>query len=178
MNLCNLKVSYASKDATKYAISRWHYRGKIPPGPYISYSVYEDGKFIGVVLFGNSAAPALSKRYNLNRNEVCELSRIALDKHKTHVSKIVKIAINQGHKGTLYKACNFIYIGDTGSPSNVLYFINGSNIPVHCRTHATINEEAKKRSTQVKIKPKQIYVFPLENRKKYLYLKKELKQGV
>lgn len=55
--------------------------------------MWENDVFIGVVLFGQGATPEIGSPYGLKGTEICELTRIALNKHKTPVSRIISIAL-------------------------------------------------------------------------------------
>jgi hypothetical protein len=87
-----------------------------------------------VALFSRGASPGLGRRYNLDQNELCELSRIALTAHSIEVSRFVKIAVaflkknspalrmivsfadpGNSHHGGIYQAGNWIYTG-TSTP--------------------------------------------------------------
>lgn len=129
----NLRLDWATHKAAKYAVLNWHYSGKMPSGKSVKIGVWENGKFIGVVMFGLGAGHATrGERYGLRKtHEVAELTRIALTKHVTPVSKIIAIAIklftkrcpgirliisfadmmDQGHHGGVYQASNWIYAG-------------------------------------------------------------------
>ena len=61
--------------------------------PLVKIGCWEDADYIGCVLFGRGASPYLGKQYGLTQLECCELVRIALRKHETPVTRIVKIAI-------------------------------------------------------------------------------------
>lgn len=126
-----LLIDWASHEAAKYACENWHYSKCLSAGKSVKVGVWENDKFIGVVVFGLGATPNLSKSYNLSMTECCELTRVALSKHMTPVSKIVSIAIRflkktnpglrlivsfadysgQNHVGTIYQAGNWIYSG-------------------------------------------------------------------
>ncbi|RBB38895.1 protein Mom [Burkholderia reimsis] len=120
----------------------WHYSKRMPMPPLVRVGVWESGKFIGCVLFGRGASPQLGTPYGLTQLECCELVRIALTKHVTPVSRIVKLAIkllrenspglrlivsfadaNQGHHGGIYQAGNWLYLGK--SAASVEYFHEG-----------------------------------------------------
>ena len=126
----NLKIDWATHEAAKYACENWHYSKCMPAGKLVKIGAWENGKFIGVVLFGLGATPNLSKSYNLKMIECCELTRVALTRHLTPVSKIVAIAIRflkktnpglrlvvsfadtaQGHHGGIYQAGNWLFSG-------------------------------------------------------------------
>ena len=138
----DLKIDWATHDAAKFACEKWHYSKCIPVGKLVKVGAWENGKFIGVVLFGRGATPNLGSPYGLNQDECVELVRIALTKHETPVSKIAAFAIkwlkksnpklrlivsfadqSQGHHGGIYQAGNWVY-GGTGSPAT-FYMIHG-----------------------------------------------------
>jgi hypothetical protein len=99
----------------------------------VRIGVWEDGKFVGAVLFGVGAGHSTSgDKYGLKRtHEVAELVRVALRAHRAPVSKIVSIALKmlkrqspgirlvvsfadehaQGHVGGIYQAGNWVYAG-------------------------------------------------------------------
>jgi len=141
MNKNNLKIDWATYKAAKYACKKWHYSKCLPIGKLVKIGVWEQNKFIGVVIFGRGSAPNLGKAYNLTQTQCVELVRIALSDHKTPVSRIVSIAIKmlkksncnlklvvsfadpeQGHSGGVYQAGNWIYSGDSGKSTE--YLIN------------------------------------------------------
>lgn len=88
-----LRIDWASHEAARYACENWHYSKSIPAGKLVKVGVWENDKFIGVVLFGRGANQNLSNAYGLPQDEACELVRIALTKHGTPVSKVMAIAI-------------------------------------------------------------------------------------
>jgi hypothetical protein len=127
---CDLKIDWATHDAARYACEHWHYSECMPAGKLVKVGAWENGKFIGVVLFGRGATPNLGRPYNLQQDECVELVRIALAHHQTSVSRISAIAIkflkrsnprlrlivsfadqSQGHHGGIYQAGNWIYNG-------------------------------------------------------------------
>ena len=84
----------------------------------------------------------LPGEYRLKMTECAELCRVALDKHRTPVTRILAIAIrmlkrempglrllvsyadlNQGHLGKIYQASNWIYVGTTGHEAGIM--LNG-----------------------------------------------------
>jgi hypothetical protein len=181
-----LKIDWASHDAAKYACENWHYSRCIPKSKLSKVGVWENDKFIGVVIFGCGATPNLGKPYNLEQNQCIELVRIALTKHQTPVSRIVSIAIklmhrsnpnlrlivsfadvSQGHHGGIYQAGNWIYSG-TGNEAK-FYMIKGKL--THPRTLGLAGliqnlDGAKKRdpNASVVIVPgKHRYLMPLNN---------------
>ena len=142
MSKSDLIVDWATHAAAKYACENWHYSGCLPMGKLVKVGAWEDGKFIGVVIFGRGATPNLGKPYGLDQTECVELVRIALRDHATPVSKIAAIAIrmlkksnpnvrlivsfadrSQGHHGGIYQAGNWVYNGE-GQPAT-FYMIKG-----------------------------------------------------
>jgi hypothetical protein len=134
MNAPSLKIDWATHEATTHAVLNWHYSRKMPKAKLVKVGAWEDGRFIGVVLFGSGAGNSTNgARYGLAATgDVAELVRVALRDHKTPVSRIVSLALKflrrvnpglklvvsfadtaQGHHGGIYQAGNWIYCGVT-----------------------------------------------------------------
>lgn len=174
-----LKITWATYDAAKYACTHWHYSKCLPACDLIKIAVYEDNIFKGVVIFSRGAAKDLLKPYGLTQIQGCELTRIALTNHKTEVSRIVSIALKflkkhcpglrlvisfadptKNHHGGIYQAGNWIYTGM--SPDTRKYFQNGKW--KHCRT-AGNNQSVK--GLLSKVTPgKHRYLMPLDDEMK------------
>lgn len=180
-----LKIDWATHDAAKYACEKWHYSKCMPVNKTVKIGAWEDEKFIGVIIFSPGANMNLFKTYNLSPFQGCELTRVALNKHKTPVSRIMAISLKflkkncpqlklivsyadtkQGHLGGIYQATNWVYVGLT-KPTTNEYFINGKwthNKSVHDKYgsagYKKINESSfiKKR----KQSPKHKYLMPLD----------------
>lgn len=138
-----LKIDWATHEAAKYACQNWHYSKCLPSSlqKRVAVGAWENGKFVGVVVFGHGANPQIGSPYGLTINQCVELTRIALIKnHATPVSKIVKIALSflkksqpgirlivsyadksHGHHGGVYQAGNWIYVGLTKGVPSLLY---------------------------------------------------------
>ncbi len=175
MSKVDLKIDWASHEAAKYACENWHYSKCLPVGKLVKIGAWENGKFIGVVLFGRGASPHLGTAYNLKQDKVCELLRIAMTNHISYISKIMALAIkflkksnsdlklivsfadpNQGHYGGVYQATNWIYTGKSASTTEL--FIN--NRWQHMRNgYHKMNEQTKKRIVEGKHR----YLMPLDN---------------
>ena len=140
-----LKCAYASHEAAKYACEHWHYSKCLPAGKLFKVGAWEDGRYIGVVIFSRGANNRLGNPYNLEQTECVELTRIALREHRHFVSEIMMQAIKklkemnpglrlivsfadteQGHVGGIYQATNWIYTG-MSAPADE-YIINGKRI--------------------------------------------------
>ena len=132
LNKVRLNIDYCSHKSAKFAVEHWHYSKSLQAGKLYKLGVWENDKFIGCIIFSQGNNPNLGKKYNIDKYEVCELTRIALSKHITSVSKIISIAIkllsrdnpklklvmsfadsNQNHLGIIYQASNFIFTGQT-----------------------------------------------------------------
>ena len=88
-----LRIDWATHEAAEYACKNWHYSRCLPAGKLVKVGAWEDGKFIGVVLFGRGASPTLGAKFALTQETCVELVRIALRNHKTEVSRIAAIAM-------------------------------------------------------------------------------------
>lgn len=156
MNKSVLKLDWASHKSAKFAVENWHYSKTMPAGKLVKVGVWENGQFIGVVLFGCGAGNSTNGlKYGLRAvAEMAELVRVALRPHETPVSRIISIAVKmlvqnnpklrllisfadrmeQGHHGGIYQAGNWIYVGDfTGCGG---YLIKGKRLhskSVHSR---------------------------------------------
>jgi hypothetical protein len=137
---CELKIDWASIDAAKFACINWHYSKSVPAGKSVKVGVWENGKFIGVVMFGRGATPEIGSPYGLQQTEICELTRVALTAHSTPVSRIMSIALKflrsknpglkmvvsfadvaQGHHGGIYQANGWLYLGGTQTHRYVVH---------------------------------------------------------
>ncbi len=125
-----LKLDWCSFDAVKYAVTKWHYSKAMPTGKLIKIGVWEGGLFVGAIIFSRGAAPQSHCPYGIERTEICELTRVALNKHAWPVSRMLAIAIKmlknkcpglrlivsyadpeQGHHGGIYAAGGWTYSG-------------------------------------------------------------------
>ncbi len=128
--LRGLVVSGCSHDAAAWAVEHWHYSGIMPTGKAVKYGVWEDTGFIGAVIYSRGASPYLGRWLGLESDEVCELTRIALDAHDVAVSHLIARTARdlaqtnpglraiisfadpvQGHSGRIYQASNWLYTG-------------------------------------------------------------------
>lgn len=124
-----LLVDFCDYRAAKFAVANWHYSKRMPIGKMIKLGVWENTRFIGVVIFARGNTPTLGKAYGLEMIEICELVRVAIHDHTCFVTKIISVAIkklklNEGlrlivsfadpsrsHLGIIYQAGNWIYTG-------------------------------------------------------------------
>lgn len=177
----SLKIDWATYEAAEYACKKWHYSKKMPVNKTVKVGVWEDNKFIGVVIFSPGATPALYKTYNITQQQGCELTRVALTKHKTPVSKILSLALKwlkksnpgmklvisfadtkEGHHGGIYQATNWIYVGNAGP--RLLPKYKGKFI--HERSLSVLVKQGKLKRSDcewVPAKPKHKYLMPLDD---------------
>lgn len=141
-NLTDIRIDWCDYNAAIFACKNYHYSKTMPAGKNIRFGVWEDEEFIGAVIFGVGVQNHLVTPYGLKPQEGCELTRVALSKHKTPVTKILAVTFklikkhfpkiklivsfadaNQGHLGKIYQAGNWIYTGN--SHSTPLFYLKG-----------------------------------------------------
>tara|TARA_A100000172_G_C3038356_1_gene109432 strand:- start:641 stop:1267 length:627 start_codon:yes stop_codon:yes gene_type:complete len=129
-----LFIDYCGYKLAVYSVMRWHYSRRMPKSKLVRFGVWENGTFIGAVIYGAGASPDLGKFLGCSQAQCCELVRVALAKHNTEVSKIVSYTLRKlkkdfpnlkavisfadpekKHKGTIYQAMNWQYVGKTAS---------------------------------------------------------------
>jgi hypothetical protein len=144
MGKADLRIDWATSDAARFACINWHYAKAVPVGKLVKVGAWEDGKFIGCVLFGRGANKNMPKPYGLGQDECVELVRVALTTHLTPVSKIMMFAVkflkrsnpgirlvvsyadlDSNHHGGIYQATNWVYEGLFGKDSVSAFIING-----------------------------------------------------
>jgi hypothetical protein len=149
----------------------------LPSGKLVKIGAWENGKFIGVVIFSRGASPHLLDKYGLTQYEGCELTRVALTKHEAPVSRILSIALRflrkqspklrlavsfadpeQGHHGGIYQATNWLYTGTSGV--TVEYFVRGKWRHVR-GAYALVKTSIKQWPTRERA-GKHRYIFPLD----------------
>jgi hypothetical protein len=127
-----LKLDWCSHAAAKYAVEHWHYSRSLRIFPNIAIGAWEDGAFIGALVFARGATGNLGKPYGLTTLACVELIRVALRRHCTPVSRLLAIAVklvqrketglrllvsfadqNYGHHGGIYQAAGWLYTGET-----------------------------------------------------------------
>lgn len=187
MEEVNLKLDWANHKATVFACKNWHYSKSVPAGKLVKIGVWENGSFRGVVLFSRGANKSIGSPYKLNQSQVCELTRIALNSHKTPVTKIVSIAlkmlkkfcpelklvvsyadVDQGHEGKIYKAGNWIYEGLFNAGTMGAFIFKGKK--THPKTiHSMYGTGSQRIEFLKKIDPK-VSVFITKGKHKFLWV--------
>lgn len=190
-NKVDFKMDWASHKAALYACRHWHYSKSIPAGKLVKVGAWENGKFIGVVIFSRGATVNIGKPYKMDQTEICELTRVALTNHVTPVTRIVAIAIrmlrkqspgmkliisyadvDQGHEGKIYQAGNWIYEGLKNVGTRGAFIIHGKKIhpkTLHSKygkgaqTLAFVRKNLDPNATEFKTAGKHKYLYPLDN---------------
>lgn len=144
-----LHVERVPLSLAREACQKWHYTQTLPTAGAYAFGVWENGTFIGAVVFGAGTARLMPAKYGLLPSECLELTRVALDEHVAPVSQIVAQCLKalreacpalrlvysyadpeQGHRGGIYQALNFIYTGSSNAQRELV--IEGKH--VHKRT--------------------------------------------
>lgn len=128
----SLRVDWCSYEAAKFSVKNWHYSRSLPASKLVKVGVWEDGSFVGCVIFSRGACNRLLRPFGLSQTEGCELTRVALSGHKAPVSRILRVAVKllkrkcpgmrivvsfadpaQGHHGGIYQASGWVFLGAT-----------------------------------------------------------------
>lgn len=194
MGKAELRIDWATHEAAKYACENWHYSGCLPVGKLVKVGAWEDGKFVGVLLYAWGMNKSLGAPYGLTMQECCELVRVALNKHEMPVSRMMAMALRflkqkspglrlvvsfsdptEGHHGGIYQACNWIYSGQ--SAANYEWRLDGKRL--NKRAYTGHNFGAAKMTVpfgavKVALVGKHRYLMPLDDemRKQILPLSK------
>ena len=136
MTRAPLRLAWIDTRAARYAVEHWHYSGTIPVASQAKLGVWEHDQFIGAIIFGKGSGQATNGlSYGLaERDQIAELTRIALRTHTTPVSRMISIAVRMirrqspglrllisfadpayGHNGAIYQASNWTYTGTTAA---------------------------------------------------------------
>jgi hypothetical protein len=128
------RLSWVDRLSIDYACRHWHYARATPAGRLMGLGVFENERFVGVIVFGRGATPKIGQPYGLEQGAVCELVRVALRDHRTPVSRLLAIALRllkrrcpgirlvvsyaaaeEGHYGGIYQAGGWVYEGPADS---------------------------------------------------------------
>lgn len=203
MKVKNFTVEYINRKAVKSFVEKYHYSHNINGiQSYHHFGLYSEGNFglpkmIGAMMYAMPSMPDTAAKYNpINPRKCMELRRlVCVDdtpkntesyfigktlrwlKRNTDLEVIISFADQHyEHSGTIYKASNFEYFGET-SKSRIL-MVDGKE--VHGRslnqTKRPYGRELKKRYEAgdeniywVPRKPKHIFVY---------YLNKKIKRKI
>ncbi|WP_230857943.1 Mom family adenine methylcarbamoylation protein [Yersinia intermedia] len=165
-------------------------------GKLVKVGAWEDGKFIGVVIFSRGANNHIGQPYSLQQDQVCELTRVALRQHISPVSQILAKAIkfladvcpglrlivsyadkDQNHHGGIYQATNWIYEGLFGAGTVGAFIIKGKK--THPRSVSakgvkqnleSIRQHLDPNAQEFKTSGKHKYLMPLDNKMKKILI--------
>ncbi|GIU69836.1 MAG: hypothetical protein KatS3mg002_1072 [Candidatus Woesearchaeota archaeon] len=181
----DLHIEFCSRQMAKFAVEKWHYSHKMPAGNSINFAVWENGQFIGAVVFGYGSNYNIANQYKLKHYEIRELCRVALTTHANPVTKILSICIKmlkenypeiqllvsyadseQGHIGKIYQANNWIYVGTTDEEpriklNNQIYHRKTIYNKYKTSSIYYLKENVDPNAEFVKSKLKYKYLFPL-----------------
>ena len=190
-----MRLTLATPQAIRYACKNFHYSKSVPSVQY-GFNVYNDSdEWCGVICFGGGATPRIGSPFGLCQGEILELVRVALNGKQEKTSRCVAAALkelhkrnpiikmvvsyaslDQNHKGIIYQATNWIYLGKIEGNNTKTIYINGRN--THKRTigskgwttniewlRENIDPEAK--IIESKGRHKYIYCFDKKLRKKW-----------
>lgn len=126
----SLRLDFCGLDAASYSVAKWHYSRSLPTPPRVNIGVWEQCEFIGAVIFSRGTARHGASALGVGHHEFAELTRVALRRHESPVSRILSIAIKivrkqcpglrvlvsfadpaQGHHGGIYQAGGWVFIG-------------------------------------------------------------------
>lgn len=190
--MTTLTVDWATHKAAAHACLNWHYAKAVPVGKLVKVGAWEDGRFIGVVIFSRGANNHIGQPYGLQQDQVCELTRVALRDHVSPVSQILAKAIkflatvcpglrlivsyadkDQNHHGGIYQATNWIYEGLFGVGTLGAFIVKGKK--VHPRSVAAkgvkqsieaVRQQLDPKAQEFKTSGKHKYLMPLDKKMK------------
>ena len=183
----SLRLDWCSYAAAKWAVENWHYSRSMPASKMVRVGVWEDGAFIGAVVFAIGANMSLGAPYGLTSLEVCELVRVALKAHKAPVSRIVAIALRmlkkhcpgtrlvvsfadpmEGHTGGIYQAGGWLYTGR--SSDSYEFRLNGKRLQKRAYTGFNFSDLKRQKlppgAVKVPTVGKHRYLMPLDTETK------------
>ena len=131
-----LHLDFCSHEAAKHAVLRWHYSHAMPAAKLVRIGVWENRRFVGVILYGSGANRHLSRPFGLEPTEACELVRVALAPGRSFpTSRCLAISLKllkrqspglqlivsyadtkEGHLGIIYQATNWLFLGASSQP--------------------------------------------------------------
>jgi len=177
-----LKLDWCSHEAAKYACEKWHYTQKLPVGKMVKVGIWENDVFVGVVIFAWGMNRNLGSPYSLEIVECCELVRVAMSKHQSSVTRVLRVAIaflkkqskglrlvvsfadpEQGHVRGIYQAGNWIYSGL--SSDGFEWILNGTRLNKRAYTGGNFGNpkmEIPDGAVKRKICGKHRYLMPLD----------------
>lgn len=193
-------VELVDRKEIKDFIEKWHYSHSIN-GLRSSYcfALYyfdkesESKVMIGAMIYGKLAMASVWKKYGSSEDDVIELRRLAMIdstarnsesyfigktlkwlKSNTTIKKVVSYSdLYYNHKGTIYKATNFVEVGQTSSGRKIVYndkiyhdkairskYTNGVLKPFAIKIKKALDTGD---AYYIKTPPKNIFIYTLRN---------------
>lgn len=140
-----IKLTLANAESIKFACLNYHYAKRVPIVA-IAFNVYEDSQYCGVICYGHGATPNLAGSLNKYHGQVIELVRVALNGKQKTTSECLAASIreikkrcplvefvvsyadsDQNHKGIIYQATNWLYLGLMNEGSLGEFIVKGKN---------------------------------------------------
>ena len=197
MGVKQLTIKAIPHKAAQNIIVERHYLHRKAPCSY-SWGLYDNDEIVGVIMYGTPSSAPLRRGIagDDEKDNVIELTRLWIDDKigknaesyligntvkKVKKEIVVSYAeIEQGHLGTVYQACSFLYRGLSAKRTN--WTVEG--IDKHCQTIAdkhTSEELKAKYGSKFKLVPrprKHRYVFINAKKKRRLELIDKLKYPI
>ena len=197
MGVKQLTIKVIPHKVAQDIIVERHYLHRKAPCSY-SWGLYDNDEIVGVIMYGTPSSAPLRRGIagDDEKNNVIELTRLWIDDKigknaesyligntvkKVNKEIVVSYAeIEQGHLGTVYQACSFLYTGLSAKRTN--WVVEG--IDKHCQTIADKHTSAElkaKYGSKFKLVPrprKHRYVFINAKKKRRLELIDKLKYPI
>ena len=197
MGVKQLTIKAIPHKVAQNIIVERHYLHRKAPCSY-SWGLYDNDEIVGVIMYGTPSSAPLRRGIagDDEKDNVIELTRLWIDDKigknaesyligntvkKVNKEIVVSYAeIEQGHLGTVYQACSFLYTGLSAKRTN--WVVEG--IDKHCQTIAdkhTSEELKAKYGSKFKLVPrprKHRYVFINAKKKRRLELIDKLKYPI
>lgn len=184
--MVDLLVSPCDTKASRFAVTHWHYSKTLPVGKCVQHGVWENNRFVGVVIYAWGANHNLAKPFGLDMVECVELVRVAMDQHQSPVSQVVSRSLAmlkeknpglrlvvsfadpyQNHHGGIYQAGNWVYTGAT-APKKDFVMPDGHVLNRRAYTGQQFGQGSASRAQLPKearpiiVPGKHRYVYPLD----------------
>jgi hypothetical protein len=178
-----LRLDFIQSAAARRAVEQWHYSKTMPVSKLVSIGVWEDGKFIGVIIYAWGSNKDLGTRYGLVSTECVELVRVAFRNHVTPVSRAMAISLRmlkrtspgvrlvvsfadpvQGHHGGIYQAMGWLFAGKTSPETE--WRLGGKRLNRRAFTGSNFGRGAHKPppgAIKVAVPPKLRYLYPMDD---------------
>jgi hypothetical protein len=183
-----MRLEKASLKAINYSCKNFHYSKSVPVNPF-AFSVFNDkNEWCGCILYSAGANPNIGKQFDLANGQIIELIRMALNGKQESTSKALALSLkilpkkmptvkmivsyadlDQNHKGTIYQATNWYYLGLQKPTGRAAFIINGKKThpkTLHSKKIKQTISEVKRlldpNATEFFTNGKHKYIYPLD----------------